>query len=392
MDGSTARWSRRALVGLVTVAAVAFATAGSAAGSSMRLFVSPHGSDANACTRVHPCRTISHAVSVASNGDIIIVRRGTYHEWVVVRNKQLHLVGVGWPTIDASHRLNGVVLAGSGSRGSSLSGFVIRNANQEGVIALETSWVAITHNVVVHNDQGMFASSPTGECAPVGQIPGDCGEGVHLMSVAHSLVLHNAITGNAGGVLVTDEFGPSFRNVIGFNRIWRNPFDCGITMPGHNPNAVSSTGARQPTMGGVYANLVVHNVVNFNGLKGEGAGILMAAAGPGAASYDNVVAWNSVTGNNLAGITVHSHAPGSDLNGNRFLNNRLSRNNVGGDPDAGVTQTADILVFSAGDPITGTVARDNWISNAFFGVWTKNAHTLLSDNHYVNVTHQVHQE
>jgi uncharacterized protein DUF1565 len=139
MDGSTARWSRRALAGLVVVAALALATAGSAAASPMRLFVSPHGSDANACTRAHPCRTISHAVGVASSGDIIIVRSGTYHEGVVVHNKRLHLVGVDWPTVDASHKLNGIVLAGAGSKGSSVSGFVIRNADQEGVLALNTS-------------------------------------------------------------------------------------------------------------------------------------------------------------------------------------------------------------------------------------------------------------
>jgi len=385
----TARRTRGALVALVTVAALV-ASAGSAGASPAKLYVSPHGSDTSSCTRLHPCRTISHAVNVASSGSIIIVRRGTYHESVSVA-KKLHLVGVGWPTINARHDLNGVVLAGSGAAGSSVSGFVIRNADQEGVLAMQTSWVTIRHNVVAHNDQGMFASMQTGECAPVGEIPGDCGEGVHLMTVAHAAVVGNAITGNSGGVLVTDEFGPSDHNLIGWNRIWRNPFDCGITLPGHNPNAVSSTGQPQPTVAGVYANVVVHNLVNFNGLKGEGAGILMAAAGPGAASYDNTVAWNSATGNNLAGITVHSHAPGSDLNGNRFIGNRLSHNNVGGDPDAGVTKTTDILVFSAGDPITGTVARHNVIRNAFFGVWTQNAHTTLSHNHYVNVTHRVHQ-
>jgi Right handed beta helix region len=390
MDRFTARRARRAIVALAAVAAFAMATAGSAAASPATLFVSTHGSDANACTRSHPCRTISHAVGVASSGSIIVVRRGTYHESVAVPT-ELHLVGVRWPVIDASGQFNGVVLLG-GSKGSSVSGFVVKNADQEGILAVHTSWVTIRHNVVVHNDQGMFASTPIGECAPVGEIPGDCGEGIHLMSVAHAAVIGNAVTQNAGGVLVSDEFGPSHHNVIGWNRIWRNPYDCGITLPGHSPNAVSSTGARQPTMGGVYGNVIVHNVVNFNGLKGEGAGILMAAAGPGAGSYGNLVAWNSVTGNSMSGITVHSHAPGSDVNDNRFIGNRLSQNNMVGDPDAGVTKTTDILVFGGGGPITGTVARGNWLANAFFGVWTQNAHTRLSGNHYANVTHRVHQE
>jgi len=88
---------------------------------------------------------------------------------------------------------------------------------------------------------------------------------------------------------------------------------------------------------------------------------------------------------------VHSHAPNTDVNGNRFVGNRLSHNNLGGDPDAGVTKTTDILVFSAGDPITGTVARGNRLSNAFFGIWTLNAHTKLARNHFVHVHVHVHQ-
>jgi len=387
------RFKRRraaAMVVLAATAALATAATGTATAAPATLYVSPHGSDSAACTSAHPCRTISHAVSVAASGSIIVVRRGTYHESVVV-NQQLHLVGRRGPTIDATGQMNGIVLQGPAAAGSSVTGFAVRNADQEGILAAQTAGVLIRRNLVAHNDQGMFASNPTGECAPIGEIPGDCGEGIHLMSVAHALVIGNRITGNAGGILVTDELGPAFRNVIAFNRIWRNPFDCGITLPGHNPNAVSSTGVPQPTMGGVYQNLVVRNVVNRNGLKGEGAGILMAAAGPGAGSYGNIVARNSVAGNSMAGITVHSHAPNSDVNGNRFLQNRLSHNNVVGDPDAAITKTTDIIVFSAGDPITGTVARGNWITNAFFGVWTKNAHTSLTGNHFVNVLHHVRQ-
>jgi len=377
------------LAGLAVAAAAVVGTAPATA-SSMTLYVSPGGSDSAACTSAHPCKTIGHAVSAASSGDRIVVRRGTYAEMVTVP-VTLHLVGRHRPTIDASGKQNGVVIAGAAASGSSLRGFRIENATQEGVVAMQTSWVKIVGNVVVHNDQGMFSTSPTGECAPMGEIPGDCGEGVHLMTVAHSTVSRNAITANSGGILVTDEFGPTHANVISWNHVWRNAFDCGITVPGHNPNAVSSTGVPQPAMAGVYGNWIVHNVVNQNGLKGEGAGILFAGAGPGTGSYDNFVGWNTANGNNLAGITVHSHAPNTDVNGNRFVGNRASHNNLGGDPDAGVTKSTDILVFSAGDPITGTVARGNHLSNAFFGVWTLNAHTRLAHNHFHDVVVHVHQ-
>ena len=374
---------------LIALTAVAIG-AGPAAASSTTLYVSPAGSDSAGCTSAHPCKTIGHAVSVATAGDRIVVRRGTYAEMVTVP-VTLHLVGRHRPTIDATGQQNGVVITGAAASGSSLRGFKIENATQEGVVAMQTAWVTIAGNVVAGNDQGMFSTSPTGECAPSGQIPGDCGEGIHLMTVAHSRVSRNAITGNAGGILVTDEFGPTHANVISWNHVWRNDFDCGITVPGHNPTAVSSTGQPQPSMAGVYGNRIVHNVVNRNGLKGEGAGILFAGAGPGTGSYANFVGWNTTNGNELAGITVHSHAPDTDVNGNRFVGNWASHNNLGGDPDAGVTKSTDILVFSAGDPITGTVARGNHLSHAFFGIWTLNAHTLLAHNHFDDVVVHVHQ-
>jgi nitrous oxidase accessory protein NosD len=380
----------RGVAGIAVLAVAALAAPAAAQASASTLFVSPSGSDANACSSSHPCKTISHAVSVAAAGDRIVVRRGTYPETVTI-SMPLHLVGRHRPTIDATGLQNGVVFAGPGSGGSSLRGFAVRNADQEGVLAMQTSWVRIVGNVVAHNDQGMFAANPTGECAPVGQIPGDCGEGVHLMTVAHSLVSRNAITGNAGGILVTDEFGPTHANVISWNHVWRNPFDCGITVPGHNPTAVSSTGVPQPSTAGVYGNWIVHNVVNRNGLKGEGAGILFAGAGPGTGSYGNFAGWNTLNGNDLAGITVHSHAPNTDVNGNRFVGNHASHNNIGGDPDASLAKTADILVFSAADPITGTVARGNVLSHAFFGIWTLNAHTSLAHNHFHDVVVHVHQ-
>ena len=252
--------------------------AGPAAASSTTLYVSPAGSDSAGCTSAHPCKTIGHAVSVAAAGDRIVVRRGTYAEMVTVP-VTLHLVGRHGRR--STPRASRTALSSRARPRPDRRCAASRstNATQEGVVAMQTAWVTIAGNVVAGNDQGMFSTSPTGECAPSGQIPGDCGEGIHLMTVAHSRVSRNAITGNAGGILVTDEFGPTHANVISWNHVWRNDFDCGITVPGHNPTAVSSTGQPQPSMAGVYGNRIVHNVVNRNGLKGEGAGILLAAPG-----------------------------------------------------------------------------------------------------------------
>jgi parallel beta-helix repeat protein len=172
-------------------------------------------------------------------------------------------------------------------------------------------------------------------------VPGDCGEGIHLMTVTHSKVLRNTVTGNLGGILLTDEFGPTAGNLISKNHVFGNPYDCGITVASHSDRAVSPTGRRQPDLGGIYGNRIVGNVSDGNGTRGEGAGILLAAAAPGGAVYDNRVVFNEASGNGLPGITLHSHAPMQDISGNVIAGNHLSKNaltaNKGkpGDPDAG---------------------------------------------------------
>ena len=97
---------------------------------------------------------------------------------------------------------------------SGSSGFTVRNALGEGLLAAGLTsplrYLSITHNSVVHNDLGggVPPASAYFECAAQGQIPGDCGEGIHFVAVAYSQISGNHIADNSGGVLLTDETGP----------------------------------------------------------------------------------------------------------------------------------------------------------------------------------------
>jgi parallel beta-helix repeat protein len=358
----------RASLTAATVLAVSGTTAAAAAAKT--LYVAKSGSDANACTKKAACATIGHAVGKAHKGDTVKVAAGTYDEMVTVSNN-ISLVGSG-ATIDAAGQDNGIQINGPHAAGTAVRGFKVEHANFEGILAQHTSRLKISGNEVRDNDLGMFAQSPTGECAPNGQIPGDCGEGLHLMSVTNSHVTNNKVTDNSGGILLTDELGPTARNTISGNTVLENLYDCGITVAGHNPNAISAKGKLAPKTGGIYRNTISKNVSNGNGIKGEGAGILLAVAGPGAAVYDNVVQGNTANDNNLAGVTLHLHAPGSYLNGNKIIGNRLRHDGLGGDPDFKVTDTIGILVGSAAGKLKGTVISGNRISDVHFGIWTEN--------------------
>jgi len=83
----------------------------------------------------------------------------------------------------------------------------------------------------------------------------------------------------------------------------------------------------------------------------------------------------------LAGVTLHAHGlpPGAheDLSGNNIVQNDIGTNNVDGDTLDGPPGPADllttgVLVFSAGTPVSMTIAR-NFIHDNYYGIWLSSA-------------------
>ncbi|HXH28426.1 MAG TPA: right-handed parallel beta-helix repeat-containing protein [Candidatus Polarisedimenticolia bacterium] len=333
------------------------------------LFVSPSGSDSNQCTVHAPCATIGYTLSMAPAGSRVTVLPGTYAEMVTITSP-VSLIGRD-ATIDATGKDRGIVVQGSGAAGTRVQGFTVENATFEGIRVQETSDVVIAGNTVMDNDQGAHAETKAGECQQVGQVPGDCGEGLRLWAATYSQVLNNDVHDNVGGILVTDETGPSHDNVISGNRIRDNALDCGITLPSHNPNALSD-----PSAGGVYHNSIIGNDSEDNG----GAGIGTFAPFPGAASYDNTIANNIVKGNGEGGINIHSHAPDQNVSGNVVTHNLVDGN--GTDPDSGSPGPNGISLLTIDpqhDRITG-----NRFRNEEIGIWINGPFTLhgMKSNHF----------
>jgi hypothetical protein len=380
---SRRRFVRAAAIGLASTMALAMFAGTASAAMPSNLYVSKHhASDANPCSASMPCLTIGHAISMAGAGATIHVDEGTYAEQVSV-TKKLTLVG-DHSVIDATGQKGGIqplagmgvvgyglLVFGPGASGSVVKGFTVQNAIGEGILVAGTSKILIEHNVIRHDDAG-FNTTLTLECQAQGNIPGDCGEGLHLLSVTWSHVLSNVVENNVGGILVTDEVGPSAHNTIGWNLSKNNLLDCGITLPSHNALAMSD-----PTKGGVYNNLVTHNVSVGNG----GAGVGMFAPFPGTASYNNRVSFNILRNNGEAGIAIHAHAPGQNVSGNSIVYNTVSGNGV--DPDSGSGHPTGIAIFSAVVPTTVVVAH-NSVAREFWGVFMAGPVTLtgLSTNHY----------
>jgi parallel beta-helix repeat protein len=343
---------------LVCAAFIVLAAAGAAGAVGKTRYVSPTGTDAGNCT-VSPCRTITYAVGQAADGNTVSVAAGTYGESVSV-TKKLSLVGRG-ATIDAAGFDNGIVIFGAGAAGTGVTGFAVENAGLEGIFARLTSNLTIAGNTLVHNDAyGPFNALCVGN-------PDDCGEALHLQSVTRSTVSGNLVQDNVGGILLTDEDGPTARNTIRDNRVVDNVLDCGITLASHYFQLGAPV---SPGVGGVYQNHVLHNTSNGNGA----AGIGVFAGPPGAAAWGNVVSGNTAMNNGLPGVAIHSHTPFQNVDDNQIVNNTLSGN--GPDDDAATVYPTGITVFSAVVPIPHTVIAANRISNEYYGIFTVNAVTL----------------
>jgi len=361
------------------------------------LTISTTGSDTGTCL-VTPCHTLGFALSKAVAGDTIDIDAGTYlesqnptgtHNTVAAALSPLTIKSAsGNPSntiIDAMDELNGIVV---NANDVTIEGLTIENAGGEGVLITPPSsatvpssivGATITNNVVSGDDQCIF--TPKASFCPPPQPEDDYGESLHLESVASSTVSHNTVEHNVGGILLTDEVGPTHSNLISDNTVSDNTFDCGITLAGHSNKAVAlggpDFGQPQPSQAGVYDNTISGNVSDGNGA----AGLLAAAATVGAGSYDNTFVGNTASGDGLAGVSIHLHAPFSDVNGNVVKDNTLSDDSLHGGPGGSVgdaegpptsandDESTGVEVLAALAPVTGTVIEGNTISDVYYGAW-----------------------
>jgi nitrous oxidase accessory protein NosD len=316
--------------------------------------------------------TISAAVAAASPGDTIRVSHGTYKEQVVI-TKSLSLVSTekGEAIIDAKGLPNGIFINGMAAAPNAgvadvvISGFKITNANFEGILIANASDVTIVGNHVDDNNRALDIATPACPGIPAFETneAEDCGEGIHLMAVDHSSIVRNNVEDNSGGILISDETGPTHDNLISGNHVHDNPYDCGITIASHGPATSVIPTAGLPF--GITHTTIAHNNSSHNGFQvpGAGAGVGIFAPFPGTTASGNVVIDNDVHNNGLPGVTMHNHAaapapaPPVNLNDNIIVGNRIS-GNAADTQDAATSGPTGINVYSVA-PITGTVISQN---------------------------------
>ena len=314
--------------------------------------------------------SINDAVAAAKPGGTINVAPGTYNEDVVI-DKPLSLVGAGpnKTIIDATGLSNAIYIDGldnPGLHSVSVSGFTLENANFEGLLVTNASYISISNNKVLDNNNNL--SVDTGTCPGIPDFePGeqmDCGEGMHIMGVSYSTFSNNTSAGNSGGFLISDDTGETHDNLITGNYVHDNGFACGIVLASHQP----AIGSHAPHHG------IVHNTISNNrsihngaAIPGAGAGVGLFSNGTGlGTNTGNIIINNVLKDNGLPGVALHTHvgpnfgAPADNLNNNSIIGNTISGNAA----DLGDTATPgpagiNINTGFGGTPVTGTIIWGN---------------------------------
>ncbi|MGA8312589.1 MAG: right-handed parallel beta-helix repeat-containing protein [Terriglobales bacterium] len=362
-----------ARVGILLALCAIFVVGLSQPAAANTFCVNPNGS--------HGCYSkIQVAVNHASVNDVIDVEAGTYKEEVVI-GIPLSLIGAGAHSsvIDATGLAHGIFVDGfdhPGLHDVTIAGFKVQNALFEGILVVSASDVTIRDNKIVENDKSsglLFTGANTGCPDQPGNgtyetdETGDCGGALHLVGTVNATVSGNLITGNADGVLISDETAESRGNLLIHNIVKNNPLECGIVLASHPPSGHTSPPFAPHY--GVDHNTVAENVSSGNGVQigGSGVGIFSDGAGPGRAS-DNVIIGNKLTGNGLGGVALHTHVgpafhlPPDNMDGNMIIGNVIA-GNLADLFDTATPGSVGININSGdgGSPVRGTVISRNVI-------------------------------
>ncbi|HEU0257075.1 MAG TPA: right-handed parallel beta-helix repeat-containing protein [Microbacteriaceae bacterium] len=297
------------------------------------------------------------------------------------------------------------IYVGQGATAVRIKHVTVSGAHYQGIFAEKTSHLLIDHSSVHGNGfQTVDPSAPALEGSGVHSYVGEA-FGISLFGVSDSFIWDNSVYHNGrGGIGIMDNGAndpglntktasqnksapliSSTNDVITGNRMWGNYTGCGLVAATQN-------------LGGSLSNLVLsNNTITGTGLsKTRGpdvGGLIVAANTPGSKVSNVSVSGNKVTGSAEGGIVVNAEAPTSPAGAGAatsnvwITNNTVTRNNLFGLTPEPKT-TVGVVVFSGGPGATntGTVVAQNRISQQNYGIWSNGSTTPTTLFNQISVT------
>jgi len=318
-----------------------------------------------------PFATISHAVSAAPPGAIVVVSPGTYDGMVVINRTltlQSHTFQASDVIVNALGDANGIVVLGPSASGTVVDGFTVENADNHGIYVQDANDVVIENNIVSNNGLNVIAG--------LGEI-----KAIQLAGSSYSTVAGNRFVGNLyGGIGIADD-GPLLATwnstavpSAGIPDGQPNPGDNDIVSAnvviGNTPNHCSIVVSAYNQGEGVS-----NNIVSYNTVVDNTAGIIVAADTPNTIAINNSVVFNSILNDGEAGVVLHNNAPGCVVTGNVVMGNVLSNDG------SGATLTGIIVGGEGPVPVLNSTITDNVFQNENVGIQIVNGnYTFVGGN------------
>lgn len=277
---------------------------------------------------------IQSAINNASNGDIVFVFNGIYHENIIV-TKTIILIGEDKNTTIIDGNVTGDVVSIIAD-GVNISGFTVQNSGNtpmiDAGIEVHSDNNSIIENIVAHN--------------------GDYGVGIYLNESSNNHISNNIIyeNGNEGIYLERSTY-----NLIQDNEIFSNGH-CSI----------------------VASNSRFNTIVKNDMYENHDAAVSLW---PG--SMYNEIAWNTIHGNPYSGMGIWEEADHNTIHNNHFYNNTqygikildakgnvICKNIISGS-DKGLILSFSYFTVIRHNNFIGN-GRDAWFDNSSMNRWTRN--------------------
>lgn len=161
-------------------------------------------------------KTIQQAISIAKNGDTILVKYGIYKEGSINISKSITLLGLNYPVLDGESKYENIVITG---KNITVKGFLIKDSKHSSsndyaaVSIANTTMIIIENNKIVNAHFGVHLANSTYCSILRNEITGfaaseqSAGNGIHIWKSDHALIDGNQIKGHRDGIyfeFVTD--------------------------------------------------------------------------------------------------------------------------------------------------------------------------------------------